>query len=74
MGVYLVLNSVLSCRYDVIKPAVGSLEVKRTFYIGSEMLITPASPGNGAMLERKVCESISACSDTTKKTRISHAA
>ena len=41
MGVYLVLNLALSCRYDVIKPAVGGLEVKRTFYIGSEILIAP---------------------------------
>ena len=73
MGVYLVLNLALSCRYDVIKPAVGGLEVKRTFYIGSEILIAPAPLGIVQRWREKFVNQ-SAPVATQRKTRISHAA
>ena len=74
MGVYLVLNLALSCRYDVIKPAVGGLEVKRTFYIGSEILIAPAPLGIVQCWRGRKFVNRSAPVATQRKTRISHAA
>ena len=72
MGVYLVLNLALSYRYDVIKSAVGGLEVERTFYVGSEILIAPSPLGivqcwRGKFVNR------STPVVTRQKTRISHA-
>ena len=73
MGVYLVLNLALSYRYDVIKSAVGGLEVERTFYVGSEILIAPSPLGivqcwRGKFVNR------STPVVTQRKTHISHAA
>ena len=74
MGIYLVLNLDLSCPYDLIKPTVVGLEVKRIFYISRVRNSHTASPpGNSAMMEMKVLNR-SAPIVTRQRTCISHAA